>query len=211
MLSTWTPSQLYMPLADKHARYPLAVEIRTKTIELSKSTTITYHWIKRHAGVQGNERSDYLAKIVASYKSTIDYTAIPKSRGKQILEEHYTEIWNAIYINAEAAGHTKLFIPSIFHRKSISIKPNFILSQFLTNHGNFRSYLHKIKKAPSPFCSCADNILQTVQHLLQECTLFSKDRPSVARNLPLHQILKHHINSVPFTKFMESIFRQLQD
>ena len=27
----------------------------------------------------------------------------------------------------------------------------------------------------------------------------------------LHQILKHHINSVSFTKFMESIFRQLQD
>ena len=46
-------------------------------------------------------RADYLAKIVASYKSTIDYTTIPKSRGKQILEDHYTELSNAIYINAE--------------------------------------------------------------------------------------------------------------
>ena len=32
-----------------------------------------------------------------------------------------------------------------------------------------------------------------------------------SRNLPLHQILKHYINSVSFNKFMESIFRQLQD
>ena len=65
---------------------PLAVEIRTKTTELSKSTTITYHWVTGHAGVQGNERADYLAKLVTSYKSTIDdYTTIPKSRAKQIL------------------------------------------------------------------------------------------------------------------------------
>ena len=36
-------------------------------------------------------------------------------------------------------------------------------------------------------------------------------RPTAAINLPLHQILKQHINSVSFIKFMESIFRQLQD
>ena len=89
------------------------------------------------------------------------------------------------------------------------LKPS--ITQFLTNHGNFRSHLHKINKAPSPFCSCADNVLQTAEHLLQKCTLFLKDRPRAARNLPLHQILKQHINSVPIFKFMESIFRQLQD
>ena len=47
--------------------------------------------------------------------------------------------------------------------------------------------------------------------LIKECSLYSKDRPPAARNLPLHQILKHHANTAPFTKFMESIFRQLQD
>ena len=99
-------------------------------------------------------------------------TSYSKSRGKQILEEHYTEIWNVIYVNARVAGHTKLFIPSIFHKKSISIKPNFILTQFLTSLGNFRSYLYKINKAPSPFCNCANYVLQTAQHLIKEFTIF---------------------------------------
>ena len=100
---------------------------------------------------------------------------------------------------------------NLYFRKSIYMKHNFILTQLLTNHGNFRSYLHKINKAPSYFCSCADNVLQTAQHLFKKCTLFSKDQPSEARNLLLHQILKHHINTIFFNKFMESIFSQLQE
>ena len=57
--------------------------------------------------------------------------------------------------------HTKLLIPSIFHRKSLSLWPNHILTQLLTNHGCFRSYLHKIKKAPTPLCSCPEKVEQT--------------------------------------------------
>ena len=44
----------------------LAVPNRLKTIELKKSTSITFYWVKEHAGLKGNERADYLAKIAAS-------------------------------------------------------------------------------------------------------------------------------------------------
>jgi len=89
-----------------------------------------------------------LAKIAASYNTTIAYDAIPINRGKQILEKYYIKIWNATYINSANASHTKLFIPTIFHRLSLLLWPNFILTQFLTNHGSFRSYLHKMNKTP---------------------------------------------------------------
>jgi ribonuclease HI len=66
--------------------HPLAVATRLKTIKLINSTSITFHWVKGHAGLKGNERADYLAKRVASYNTTIAYDEIPVNRGKQILE-----------------------------------------------------------------------------------------------------------------------------
>jgi hypothetical protein len=147
-----------LAIANKHSTHPLAVDTRRKIIELRTTTTITFHWIKGHTGLKGKERADYLAKTVASYNSNITYDAIPASRGKQLLEDSYTEIWDATYINSGKASHTKPLIPSIFHRKSLSLWANHILIQLLTNHGCFRSYLHKMKKAPTPLCSCPEKM-----------------------------------------------------
>ena len=97
-------------------------------------------------GLRGNERADYLARTAASYNTTIAYNTILINRGKQLLEEHYIKIWNATYIKSTNASHTKQFIPTIPHRISLFLWPNFTLTQFLTNHGKFRSYLHKMKK-----------------------------------------------------------------
>jgi ribonuclease HI len=60
-------------IANKHTTHPLAVATRFKTTELRNSTSITFHWIKGHAGLKGNERANYLAKTVASYNTTIAY------------------------------------------------------------------------------------------------------------------------------------------
>jgi len=182
-----------------------------KTNELRNSTSITFHWVKGHAGLKGNERADYFAKTVARYNTTIAYDAIPIIRGKQSLEDHYTKIWNAIYVNSANASHTKLFIPTIFHRLSLSLWPNFLLTHFLTNHGRFCSYLHKINKTPSPNCNCPEKAIQTARHLMTECNLFSKDRPAVLKSLPPPLVLKYHMNTVSITSFLRNIFRALQE
>ena len=107
-----------LAIGNKHSTHPLAVDIRRKTIELRTANSISFHWIKGHTGLRGNERADYLAKIVASYNPIIKYDAIPVSRGKRLPEDYYTKIWNSTYeyINSEKANHTKPLIPSIFHR-----------------------------------------------------------------------------------------------
>ena len=97
----------------------------------------------------------------------------------QLLEDYYPKIWNATYINSEKASHTKPLIPSIFHRMFLPLRPNHILTQLLTNHGCLRSYLHNMKKAPTPLCSCPEKAEQTTRHLMIECSLFSKERPAV--------------------------------
>ena len=78
--------------------------------------------------MKGNERADYLAKIAASYNTTIAYDAIPIHREKQILEEYYIKIWNAAYINSANASQTKLFISTIFYRLSLLLWPKLILT-----------------------------------------------------------------------------------
>ena len=150
-------------------------------------------------------------KIAASYNTTITYDAIPINQVKQILEEYYIKIWNTTYKNSANASHTKPFITTIFHRFSLRLWPNFILTQFLTNHGSFHSYLHKMNKTPSPTCSCPEKAVQTSHHLMTECSLFSSERPTVLQTLPLPLVLEYHINTVSVTSFLRNIFHTLQE
>jgi hypothetical protein len=126
-------------------------------------------------------------------------------------EDYCTNIWNATYINSAIASHTKQFIPTIFHRLSLFLWPNFLLTQFLTNHGSFRSHLHKMNKTPSPNCSCPPKAIQTARHLLLKCSLFSNDRPAVLQTLPPPLVLLYHINTVVIADFLRSIFHALQE
>lgn len=199
-----------LAVANKQATHPLAVEIRNQIIALNKSTSITLHWVKGHAGLRGNERADYLAKTAASHKTTIEYDAIPISRGKQILRTYYNQIWNANYINSTKATHTKLFIPSITHRLSLSLWPNFPLTQFLTNHGRFKDYLFRMNKSPSPFCNCPEKKIQTAVHLLTECSLYSRERPAVLQSQPLPLVTKTFINTITVMQFLKYVFQNLQ-
>ena len=47
-----------LAIVNKHTTHPLAVATRFKTIELRNSTSITFHWVKGHAGLKGNKRAD---------------------------------------------------------------------------------------------------------------------------------------------------------
>ena len=69
-----------LAIANKHTTHPLAVATRLKTIKLRNSTSITFHWVKGHTCLKGNERADYLAKTVANYSTTIAYEEIPINR-----------------------------------------------------------------------------------------------------------------------------------
>jgi len=127
------------------------------------------------------------------------------------MEDHYIKIWNEIYVKSENASHTKLYIPTIFHRFSFTLWPNFLLTQFLTNHGSFRSYLYKMNKTTSPYCNCPAKTVQTARHLLPERSLCSKDRPTVLKSLPPPLVLQFHVNTVSITNFLRRIFQVLQE
>ena len=200
-----------LAIANKRTYHPLAVEARNNIINLKRTNPINLHWVKSHAGTHGNERADHLAKIDASLKSTFDYKGISFTRCKQLLTEHYRKIWNLTYTNSEHGLHTKTFIPNVHHRLSLSLGPNHITSQFLTNHGRFRSYLYKMNKSPSPLCSCPEKPPQTALHLMMECSQFSNIRPKVLQTTPPPMVLKLYFNTVEISNFLKHIFHTLQD
>jgi hypothetical protein len=109
---------------------------------------------------------------------------------------------------------------NIFHRKSLSLwsnhlltqlLTNHILTQLLTNHCCFRLYLYKMKKTPTPLCSCPEKVEQTARHLMIECSLFLKDRPAVFQNLHLPLIMELHIHTVDVHRLIKNIFQMLQE
>ena len=63
-------------------------KIRLKTIELEKAAwQIKFCWVKAHAGTQGNEMADTLAKeAAADLDIAVSYNKIPKSVVKRELE-----------------------------------------------------------------------------------------------------------------------------
>lgn len=80
--------------------------------------------------------------------------------------------------------------PSLYGRHTLEvINPNFEewiarghgrlgyhLTQFLTGHGSFGSFLHKIGKRGDPSCFHCDAEVDTVDHTLRECPAWSEDR-----------------------------------
>jgi ribonuclease HI len=59
-----------LAIANKHTTHPLAVVIRVKAIKIRNSTSITFHWVKGHECLKGNERAD-LAKTVTRYNTVL--------------------------------------------------------------------------------------------------------------------------------------------
>jgi hypothetical protein len=96
-------------------------------------------WIQGHAGNYGNELADNLAKEGARSHRSFDYDLMPVSYVKRIFFDKTIELWNDRWLNATTGSATRTFIPSIRERARMKkyFKPNFYLTQFLTNDGKF--------------------------------------------------------------------------
>jgi hypothetical protein len=49
------------------------------------------------------------------------------------------------------------------------------MTEFLSGHGGYREYLHRIKRAASPNCPHC-KVIETPEHVVFECPRFQEDR-----------------------------------
>ncbi|GFT96440.1 uncharacterized protein TNCV_5021661 [Trichonephila clavipes] len=149
----------------------IIVEIQKQLKSLrDKNISIDFAFVRGHTGVLGNERADWLAKAATKRKIDIDVN-IPKSFYKKIMNERMMKSWNQEYLISNKGSITKKFFPTINKRLSCHhFYTNYKLTQFLTGHGNFKSYLNKFNLAPSSFCDCNIGGEENVEHVILLCS-----------------------------------------
>ncbi|XP_045451007.1 uncharacterized protein LOC123659888 [Melitaea cinxia] len=173
-------SSALLTLKNPKALHPLAVEARGHLQRaLLQGKRVSLHWIKAHAGLEGNERADHLAKEAAlELKRAFDYDSCPVSFIKRSIRMQSIDEWNRRYRDGETAGVTKVFFPDAIAAYKITskIKVDRFVTQALTGHGGFSEYLYRFKCKESPSCVCDPGCPESVFHVLLECPTFAYER-----------------------------------
>ncbi|XP_063623904.1 uncharacterized protein LOC134795903 [Cydia splendana] len=190
--------------------HPLAVEARENLKAMSlQGKVVTLHWIKAHAGLEGNERADELAKGAAvGSKRKPDYDHCPVSFVKRSIRMSTLDEWNQRYKSGETASITKLFFPDAVkaYRMTKKFTPTNLKTQLMTGHGGFSEYLNRFKCKESPSCICDSNKQETVPHILFECPVFGKERFEIEQKTKFDITaanLQNIMNSTEMENFLE--------
>lgn len=189
--------------------HPLAVEARENIIALQGiGKIIKILWIKAHVGIKGNERADKLAKEAAlKLKTKADYSACPVSYIKTQIRGTSIKEWHRRYDDGETASVTKAFFPRVETAYPIVRKLEFdqTLTQLMTGHGGFLSYLYRFKLRDSPACTCDSIYDETPLHIITECAIFSRERQDLETKLKI-QICTVEIKNIMKNKKVRDSF-----
>jgi hypothetical protein len=113
---------------------------------------VIFNWVKAHAGTQGNEMADRLAKEAATEDTgEIVYNKVPRetiiTEGK---DDELTK-WQGQWKSSTKGAVSKLFFPHIKERMKTKL-PIVEFTAMVTGLGLTRSYLHRFKFIPNPTC-----------------------------------------------------------
>lgn len=107
-----------------------------------------------------------------------------KSKSSRTKYQELINTWQDRWSTSPKAPWTHKLIPNIVNRLKIPIWTNHHLSQFLTEHGNFRAKLHSFGLADSPLCGCGAQE-ETAEHVLFLCSLASQHRTLLISQIQL--------------------------
>jgi len=168
--------------------------------------------VKAHAGIQGNETADRLAKKAATDdRGEFVYDKIP--RQTIIMEGKEKEItkWQEQWTSSTKGAVSKLFFPYIKERMKTMIPFSAEFTAMVTGQGLTRSYLHRFKIIPNSTCPCGLKEEQTINHKILNSTQLENERRILRNSIvrtgdtwPL-RLNNSQENTSTFTKFVRSI------
>ncbi|CAH2109324.1 unnamed protein product [Euphydryas editha] len=182
-------SSALLTIQNPKALHPLAVEAREHLRRaLLQGKQISLYWIRAHAGLEGNERADHLAKEAAlKSKCAFHYDSCPVSFIKRNIRSQSIDEWNRRYRAGDTAGVTKLFFPDAEEAYGVigKIKVDRFVTQVLTGHGGFSEYLYRFKCKDSPSCVCDPGCPESVLHTLLECPIYDYERHKLEKQIEI--------------------------
>ncbi|XP_073955285.1 uncharacterized protein [Choristoneura fumiferana] len=197
-------------ISNHRCLHPLAIATRENLTSISlQGKELSLFWIKAHAGLDGNERADQLAKEAAvASKRRPNYDLCPVSHIKRILRKDSLDVWNRRYVEGTTASTTKLFFPNVVEAYGVVRKmvPRGIITQILTGHGGFSEYLNRFKCKENPSCSCEPGVPETIAHLLLECPQYGVQRFDLENKIDI-KLTKDNIRDIMMGKNRERFIK----
>ena len=208
-----------MAIQDRNSNTPLVIEIQNLLVQLrllGMNTTVT--WVKAHVGIIGNERADQLAKSCWISEAELVNIDAPLSFCKRQIKLAERSKWNTDWKKAKNGSWTRRIFPTVEHRRRAgAFSLDFVLTQFLSGHGKFGSYLHRFNIRGDPSCQCGAH--QDPEHLIFDCTLMADLRETILAECASHRIqfelsslgklLASNSTRAPFLSFLQSAHRRL--
>lgn len=154
----------------------LVVEVQSTLDVLDSAVEIHFAYIRGHSGNFGNERADQLAKQATGQDIDL-MMSIPASYWKLISKQKTVLSWSLEFLASKNAQWTKRFFPTVSQRlKFKNFSTDFKLTQIITGHGNFKSYLFRFGiLLLDGRCDCG-NGEENVEHILLHCSLHANPR-----------------------------------
>ena len=89
---------------------------------------------------------------------------------KRVVRSEMPSLWNSAWQNANTGALTRLFFPTVESALILSTsKFPFFLCSFISGHCGLNYFLFKIKRSPSPLCSCQSGEVEDAAHILFVC------------------------------------------
>jgi hypothetical protein len=128
--------------------------------------------------MNGYELAKECAREGSIAHRSIDFDKIPFNYIKRIIYEKSLLYWNNRWIQSSTGSLTREYFPTIMDRiRSKKIfYPTFELTQMITNHGKFNSYLQRFNIKDYFGCEKCGAVFEDVKHLIFECPQYVQFR-----------------------------------
>lgn len=151
---------------------------------------VSFMWVPSHKGVLGNEKADYLAKIIntSSLKTKVfDDILLPYSDATTTLKQRMRQKWDSYYNHIIQTENKGLWYDA--HKIKTNSSPWFcqnhvyldrkfytVIFRLRFGHTKLNSHLHRLKMVNSDVCSHCNMHEESISHIIFDCPSFGIQR-----------------------------------